>query len=77
MNYDQAPDFPTGGNIYGYAGVKEAFETGRGRIMIRSKATIEAEEHGREKIIGNDIFYMVNKNVLIKSIHELAIEKMV
>ena len=52
MRYVKAPDFPTGGTIYGYAGVKEAFETGRGRIVIRSQATIEAEEQGREKIIG-------------------------
>ena len=77
MRYVKAPDFPTGGTIYGYAGVKEAFETGRGRIVIRSKATIEAEEHGREKIIVNEIPYMVNKSELIKSIAELAIEKKV
>ena len=77
MKYVKAPDFPTGGTIYGYAGVKEAFETGRGRIVIRSKAIIENEDNGREKIIVNEIPYMVNKAELIKSIAELAIEKKV
>ena len=77
MKYVKAPDFPTGGIIYGYAGVKEAFETGRGRIVIRSKAIIENEDNGRERIIINEIPYMVNKAELIKSIAELAIEKKV
>ena len=77
MKYVKAPDFPTGGTIYGYAGVKEAFETGRGRIVIRSKAIIENEDNGRERIIINEIPYMVNKAELIKSIAELAIEKKV
>lgn len=75
MQYIKAPDFPTGGYIYGYAGVKEAFETGRGRIMIRSKAEIESNEKENDKIIISEIPYMVNKAELIKSIADLAIEK--
>ncbi|MDD3404817.1 MAG: DNA gyrase subunit A [Paludibacteraceae bacterium] len=75
MKYIKAPDFPTGGIIYGYSGVKEAYETGRGRIVIRSKAEIETDEHGREKIIVNEIPYMVNKAELIKTIGEMVIDK--
>ena len=77
MHYIKAPDFPTGGSIYGYAGVKEAFETGRGRIVIRSKAEIETAENGHERIVVTEIPYMVNKAELIKAIAELAIEKKV
>ncbi|MDR1592634.1 MAG: DNA gyrase subunit A [Prevotellaceae bacterium] len=75
MHYIKAPDFPTGGIIYGYAGVKEAFETGRGRVVIRSKAEIETTASGHEKIIVNEIPYMVNKAELIKNIADLAIDK--
>ena len=71
----KAPDFPTGGIIYGYAGVKEAFETGRGRIVVRGKAEIESVEHGREKLIITEIPYMVNKAELIIKIAELVNEK--
>ena len=71
----KAPDFPTGGIIYGYAGVKEAFETGRGRIVVRGKAEIEAVEHGREKLVITEIPYMVNKAELIIKIAELVNEK--
>ena len=71
MQYIKAPDFPTGGYIYGYNGVKEAFETGRGRIVIRSKAEIETEAN-REKIIVSEIPYGVNKAELIKNIAELV-----
>lgn len=77
MQYIKAPDFPTSGYIYGYAGVKEAFETGRGRIVMRAKAEIESNDKGVEKIIVTEIPYMVNKAELIKNIADLAIEKKV
>jgi DNA gyrase subunit A len=73
----KAPDFPTGGIIYGYAGVKEAYETGRGRVVMRSKVNIEMEASGREKIIVNEIPYQVNKAELIKSIVALIEDKKV
>ena len=72
MKYIKAPDFPTGGIIMGMAGIREAFATGRGRIVIRSKANIETDESGREKIIISEIPYMVNKKELIESISEMA-----
>jgi len=74
MHFVKAPDFPTGGIIYGYQGVKEAFETGRGRIIVRAKAEIE-NEGGREKIIIREIPYMVNKAELIMKIADLVNEK--
>lgn len=77
MHHIPAPDFPTGGFIYGYAGVKEAFETGRGRIVIRSKAEIESNDKTHDKIIITEIPYMVNRAELISSIAELAIDKKV
>lgn len=77
LKYIKAPDFPTGGIIYGYAGVKEAFETGRGRIVVRSKVEIETDANGREKIVVNEIPYMVNKVELIKNIVALVEEKKV
>ncbi|MDG1343409.1 MAG: DNA gyrase subunit A, partial [Flavobacteriaceae bacterium] len=61
----KAPDFPTGGIIYGYEGVKQAFETGRGRIVMRAKAEIE-EVNGRECIIVTEIPYQVNKAEMIR-----------
>lgn len=69
-----APDFPTGGTIYGYNGVKEAYTTGRGRVVIRARATIEQED-SHEVIIVNEIPYGVNKSELVKSIAELVTEK--
>lgn len=75
IKYIKAPDFPTGGIIYGYAGVKEAFETGRGRIVVRSKVEIETDAQNREKIIVKEIPYMINKVELIKSIVNLIEEK--
>lgn len=75
IKYVKAPDFPTGGIIYGYAGVKEAYETGRGRVVIRSKVDIETEASGREKIVVHEIPYLVNKAELIKSIVALIEEK--
>ena len=71
----KAPDFPTGGIIYGYAGVREAFETGRGRIVVRGRAEIETTEHGREKLIITEIPYMVNKAEMIIKIAEMVNEK--
>ncbi len=71
----KAPDFPTGGIIYGYQGVREAYETGRGRIVVRAKTEIEITESGREKIIVTEIPYQVNKAELIKKIAELVNEK--
>jgi DNA gyrase subunit A len=71
----KAPDFPTGGIIYGYRGVQEAFETGRGRIVIRGKSHIETTPNGREKIIITEIPYMVNKAELIMKTAELINEK--
>jgi DNA gyrase subunit A len=71
----QAPDFPTGGTIYGIDGVREAFETGRGRVVIRSKSEIEVEDNGRERIIVTEIPYMVNKAELIIKIAELINDK--
>ena len=77
LKYIKAPDFPTGGIIYGYAGVKEAFETGRGRIVVRSKVEIEADAQGREKIVINEIPYQVNKVELIKAVVALVEDKKV
>lgn len=74
MEYIKAPDFPTGAYIYGYQGVKDAFETGRGRIVLRGKAEIEVYEN-REKIVITEIPYLVNKAELIKHIAELVGEK--
>ena len=74
MNYIKAPDFPTGGIIYGYQGVKDAFETGRGRIVVRAKAEIETE-HNHERIVINEIPYNVNKKDLIENIARLVEEK--
>lgn len=74
MHYIKAPDFPTGGTIYGYNGVREAFETGRGRIVIRAKAEIESEKD-RDSIVITEIPYGVNKAELIKKIADLVEEK--
>ncbi len=74
MQYVKAPDFPTGGTIYGFSGVKEAFETGRGRIVLRAKANIETYKD-RERIIVNEIPYQLNKAEMIKKTAELVNEK--
>ena len=71
----QAPDFPTGGIIYGYQGVRDAFETGRGRIVLRGKAFIEIDSKGREKIVVSEIPYQVNRAELIKKTAELINDK--
>ena len=77
MKYVKAPDFPTGGIIYGYAGVKEAFETGRGRIVMRAKANFETSKTGKEQIIIYQIPYQVNKASLIERAAELVNEKVI
>lgn len=74
INYIKAPDFPTGGVIYGYEGVREAFKTGRGRIVIRAKVNFE-EVNGREAIIVSEIPYQVNKAEMIKKTADLINEK--
>lgn len=74
MKYIPAPDFPTGGTIYGYSGVKEAYETGRGRVVIRAKAVIEQEKE-HEDIIVTEIPYGVNKAELIRYIADLVNDK--
>jgi DNA gyrase subunit A len=74
MQHIKAPDFPTGGTIYGYDGVKEAFHTGRGRVVLRAKANIE-EVNGRECIIVNEIPYQVNKAEMIRKTAELINDK--
>ncbi|HLV38556.1 DNA gyrase subunit A [Xanthomarina sp.] len=74
ITHIKAPDFPTGGTIYGYDGVKEAFHTGRGRVMMRGKAVIE-EVQGRECIIVTEIPYLVNKADMIKKTADLVNEK--
>jgi DNA gyrase subunit A len=74
MEYIKAPDFPTGGTIYGYSGVKEAFETGRGKVVVRGKASIETGHGGKETIIISEIPYQVNKAGLVAKIAELVNE---
>ena len=74
MNFVKAPDFPTGGIIYGYEGVKDAFHTGRGRVVVRAKAEIE-EVDGKECIIVSEIPYQVNKADLIKKVADLVNDK--
>ena len=75
LRYVKAPDFPTGGIVYGYEGVREAYETGRGRVIMRSKTEIEHTSTGRECIIVTEIPYMVNKAEMIKKIADLINEK--
>ncbi len=74
MQHIKAPDFPTGGIIYGMDGVREAFRTGRGRVVVRGRATIQVDDHDREAIIINEIPYQVNKATLVAKIAELANE---
>ena len=77
MQHIKGPDFPTGGIVMGKAGIKEAYETGRGRVVIRSKTEIEVDEHGRETIVVTEIPYMVNKREMIEKIAQLAEDKKV
>jgi DNA gyrase subunit A len=71
----KAPDFPTGGIIYGYQGIRDAYETGRGRIVMRAKTEIEVTDSGREKIIVTEIPYLVNKAEMIRKTADLINEK--
>ena len=75
MEYVKAPDFPTGATIYGYQGVRSAYETGRGRIVLRAKATIEENKSGKEQIIVSEIPYQVNKAAMIEKTAALINEK--
>ncbi|HTX87594.1 MAG TPA: DNA gyrase subunit A, partial [Bacteroidales bacterium] len=75
MQFIKAPDFPTGGVIYGYDGVKEAYETGRGKIIIRGEAKIESDDNGREMIVVTSVPYQVNKSEMIKKTTELVNDK--
>ncbi len=75
MKHIKAPDFPTGGIIYGYDGVREAYTTGRGKITLRAKATIETAKNDRQSIILSEIPYQVNKATLIEKIADLVRDK--
>jgi DNA gyrase subunit A len=75
MQFIKAPDFPKGGVIYGYEGVKEAFETGRGRIVLRGETLIETEDNGKEQIIVTSVPYQVNKSEMIKKTVDLVNDK--
>ncbi|MBI5403654.1 MAG: DNA gyrase subunit A [Ignavibacteriae bacterium] len=75
MKYVTAPDFPTGGIIYGYDAVKEAYETGRGKLIIRAQASIESEKNGKQNIIVTELPYQVNKAGLIETIVHLVRDK--
>lgn len=74
-HFVKAPDFPTGGIIYGYSGIKEAYATGRGRVVIRSKVDIEKTSSGRDKIVITEIPYLINKAEMIKKIADLINDK--
>lgn len=71
----KAPDFPTGGIIYGYAGVKEAYHTGRGKVVLRARATIETTDNGRERIVVTEVPFQINKAEMIKRTADLINEK--
>jgi DNA gyrase subunit A len=77
IKYIKAPDFPTGGTIYGYEGVREAFETGRGRVMMRAKSNFETSKTGKDQIIVTEIPYQINKAQLIMKTAELINEKVI
>ena len=75
MQYVKGPDFPTGGISQGIQGIKDAYETGRGRVVIRAKADIEVEPNGRETIVVSEIPYMVNKKEMLEKIGQMVDEK--
>lgn len=77
MKYIKGPDFPTGGIIYGRDGIKKAYRTGRGRVTIRSKFTIETDKIGREKIVFTEVPYGVNTTTIIKKINDLKENKII
>ncbi len=75
MQYIKGPDFPTGGIVMGRSGIREAYETGRGRVVVRSKTEIEVDDRGHETIVVTEIPYMVNKREMIEKIAQMAEEK--
>ncbi len=75
MQHLKAPDFPTGGIIYGYQGVKDAYATGKGRVVVRARAEIETTDSGREKIVITEIPYQVNKAELIQKVADMVNDK--
>jgi len=75
MQYIKAPDFPTGSTIYGYQGIKDAYHTGKGRVVQRAKVDIETTDSGREKIVVTEIPYLVNKAELIQKVANMVNEK--
>ena len=75
MQYIKGPDFPTGGIVMGRSGIKEAYETGRGRVVVRSKTEIEVDDKGHETIVVTEIPYMVNKREMIEKIAQMADDK--
>ncbi len=77
MHYIKGPDFPTGGIIYGTSGIKKAYTTGRGKIVIRSKFIIETDKHGRESIVFTEVPYGVNTTNIIRRIKELVRDKQI
>lgn len=77
MKYLKAPDFPTGGTIYGMEGVKQAFETGRGRVVVRGKLNVDTDKKGREQIVIYELPYQVNKANLHQKIAHLANDKVI
>ncbi|HAL93260.1 MAG TPA: DNA gyrase subunit A, partial [Spirochaetaceae bacterium] len=77
MNYVKGPDFPTGGIIYGLQGIKDAYETGRGRLTVRGRFIIETMKSGREQIVFTEIPYALNKTILVTRIAELVREKQI
>lgn len=77
MKHIKAPDFPTGATIYGFEGVKDAFETGRGRIVMRANTSFETTKNGKDQIIVNEIPYQINKATLIEKIAGLVNEKII
>ena len=77
MEYIPGPDFPTGGYILGRSGIKQAYETGRGSVVIRSKVNVESLPQGRSRITVKEIPYLVNKQAMYDKIHELAKEKII
>lgn len=77
MKYIKGPDFPTGGIIYGTEGIKKAYKTGRGKITIRSKFTIETDKHGRESIVFTEVPYGINTTNIIRRIKELVRDKQI
>jgi DNA gyrase subunit A len=77
MEYVKAPDFPTGGRIYGMEGIKAAMHRGRGRVVLRGRLTVETKASGREQIIITEVPYQVNRDALVNRIGELVNEKVI